>query len=72
MKQVPKPTTDEDLIKAFLDKGGEVKKGKTKPMPEGLGLSNNQWGNTLSKEEKAARKAAEAAAETTKAANKAK
>ena len=59
MKHVPKPTTDEDLIKAFLDKGGEVKKGKTKPMPEGLGLSNNQWGNTPTREEKAARKAAE-------------
>ncbi|WP_299046719.1 hypothetical protein [uncultured Tateyamaria sp.] len=72
MKHVPKPTTDEDLIREFLDKGGEVKKGKTKPMPEGLGLSNNQWGNTLTKEEKAARKAAEAAAETAKAERKAK
>ncbi|MEP1199130.1 hypothetical protein [Tateyamaria sp.] len=61
MKQVPKPTTDEDLIKAFLDRGGEVKKGKTKPMPEGLGLSNNQWGNTLTREEKAAKKEAEEA-----------
>lgn len=61
MKQVPKPTTDEDLIQAFLDKGGEVKKGKTKPMPDGLGLSNNQWGNTLTKEEKAAKKALEEA-----------
>ena len=61
MKHVPKPTTDENLIKAFLDKGGEVKKGKTKPMPEGLGLSNNQWGNTLTREEKAARKEAEEA-----------
>lgn len=53
MKHVPKPTTDEDLIQAFLDKGGEIKKGKTKPMPEDLGLSNNQWGNKLTKEEKA-------------------
>jgi hypothetical protein len=53
MKQVPKPTTDEDLIKEFLAKGGEVKKGKTKPMPDGLGLSNNQWGNKMTKEEKA-------------------
>jgi len=53
MKHVPKPTTDEDLIKAFLEKGGEIKKGKTKPMPEDLGLSNNQWGNKLTKEEKA-------------------
>ncbi|WP_162841721.1 hypothetical protein [Sulfitobacter sp. EhC04] len=57
MKHVPKATTDEDLIKAFLDKGGEVKKGKTKPMREDLGLSNNQWGNKLTKEEKAAKKA---------------
>ena len=61
MKHVPKATTDDDLIQAFLDKGGEVKKGKTKPMPEGLGLSNNQWGNKLSKEEKAAMKAQEEA-----------
>jgi hypothetical protein len=53
MKHVPKPTTDEDLIQAFLDKGGSIKKGKTKPMPEDLGLSNNQWGNKLTKEEKA-------------------
>lgn len=61
MKHVPKPTTDNDLIQEFLNKGGEVKKGKTKPMPEGLGLSNNQWGNTLTREEKAARKEAEEA-----------
>jgi hypothetical protein len=61
MKQVPKPTTDEDLIQAFLDKGGAVKKGKTKPMPADLGLSNNQWGNKLTKEEKAAVKAQEEA-----------
>lgn len=66
MKQVPKPTTDEDLIQAFLDKGGSVKKGKTKPMPDDLGLSNNQWGNKLSKEEKAAKKALEQAAKKPK------
>ena len=66
MKHVPKPTTDEDLIQAFLDKGGAVKKGKTKPMPEGLGLSNNQWGNTLTKEEKASKKAAEKVKEPSK------
>ena len=59
MKQVPKPTTDEDLINAFLKKGGEIKKGKTKPMPEDLGLSNNQWGNKLTRDEKAAKKANE-------------
>lgn len=62
MKQVPKPTTDEELIQQFLDKGGQVKKGKTKPMPADLGLSNNQWGNKLTKEEKAAVKAQEQAA----------
>lgn len=66
MKHVPKPTTDEDLIRAFLDKGGEVKKGKTKPLPADLGLSNNQWGNKLSKEEKAAVKAQEDAAKAAK------
>lgn len=59
MKHVPKPTTDADLIKEFLDRGGSVKKGKTKPMPADLGLSNNQWGNKLTKEEKAAVKAQE-------------
>ncbi|MDF1727845.1 MAG: hypothetical protein P1U53_08850 [Sulfitobacter sp.] len=62
MKHVPKPNTDADLIQQFLDKGGSVKKGKTKPMPDGLGLSNNQWGNTLTKEEKAAKKELEKAA----------
>jgi len=56
MKHVPKPNTDEDLIKQFLDKGGKITKGKTKPMPDDLGLSNNQWGNKLTKEEKAAKK----------------
>jgi hypothetical protein len=61
MKQVPKPTTDDDLIQQFLNKGGTIKKGKTKPMPDDLGLSNNQWGNKLTKEEKTAVKEQEAA-----------
>ena len=65
MKHVPKPTTDEDLSKAFLEKGGTIKKGKTKPMPDDLGLSNNQWGNKLTKEEKAAIKEQEAARKAT-------
>ena len=56
MKHVPKPTTDDDLIKQFLEKGGEIKKGKTKPMPDDLGISKNQWGVKLTKEEKAAKK----------------
>jgi hypothetical protein len=57
MKQVPKPTTDAELIQQFLDNGGSISKGKTKPMPGDLGLSNNVWGQKLTKEEKAAQKA---------------
>ena len=56
MKHVQKPTTDDDLIKQFLENGGKVTKGKTKPMAYDLGLSNNVWGQTLSREEKAAKK----------------
>jgi hypothetical protein len=55
MKKVPKPTTDDALIQAFLNKGGKVSKGKTKPLPAELGLSNNTWNNKLTREEKAAR-----------------
>ena len=56
MKNVPKPTTDDDLIKQFLDKGGKVTKGKTKNLVPELGLSNNTWNNKYTKEEKAAMK----------------
>tara|TARA_R110002020_G_scaffold358559_16_gene571163 strand:- start:4317 stop:4523 length:207 start_codon:yes stop_codon:yes gene_type:complete len=66
MKHVPKPTTDEDLIAEFLNKGGSIKKGKTKPMPADLGLSNNQWGNKMTKEEKALVKEQEGARKTVK------
>ncbi|MFT5067832.1 MAG: hypothetical protein ACJAXK_000166 [Yoonia sp.] len=59
MKNVIKPSTDDDLIQQFLNKGGKVTKGKTKPMPDDLGLSNNVWGNKLTREEKAAKKADE-------------
>ncbi len=55
MKHVPKKTTDEALIQEFLDKGGKVSVGKTKPLPIELGLSNNTWNNKLTREEKAAR-----------------
>lgn len=55
MKQVPKETTDEALIKEFLDNGGSVSKGKTKPMPYDLGISKNVWNNKLTKEEKSAK-----------------
>ncbi len=61
MKQVIKETTDEELIKQFLEKGGKVNVGKTKPMPSDLGISNNSWGNKMTKEEKAAVKAMEEA-----------
>lgn len=56
MKNVPKKTTDDALIQEFLNKGGKVSIGKTKPLPSELGLSNNSWNNKLSKEEKAARR----------------
>ena len=55
MKQIPKETTDEALIQEFLNKGGKVNVGKTKPMPHELGLSNNVWNNKMTKEEKTAR-----------------
>lgn len=62
MKQVPKETTDEALIREFLEKGGSISKGKTKPMPNELRISNNAWNTKLTKEEKAAQDAATAAA----------
>jgi len=55
MSQVPKPTTDDALIQEFLNKGGKVKVGKTKPMKPELGISKNVWNQVLTKEEKAAR-----------------
>lgn len=55
MKHVPKDTTDDALIQEFLNKGGKVSVGKTKPLKPELGLSNNVWNNKLTKEEKAAR-----------------
>ena len=55
MKQVPKETTDDALIQEFLNNGGKVSIGKTKPLPSELGLSNNSWNNKLTKEEKTAR-----------------
>jgi hypothetical protein len=57
MNHVPKETTDAALIEQFLKNGGNVKKGKTKPMPDDLRISNNAWGAKLTKEEKAAKKA---------------
>ena len=55
MKHVPKETTDDALIQEFLNKGGKVSVGKTKPLAAELGLSNNVWNNKLTKDEKAAR-----------------
>lgn len=55
MKHVPKKTTDNALIQEFLNNGGTVSVGKTKPLPSELGLSNNVWNNKLTKEEKSAR-----------------
>ena len=55
MKIVPKRNTDDALVQEFLNKGGEVSVGKTKPLPSELGLSKNVWNNKLTKDEKAAR-----------------
>ena len=55
MKHVPKETTDESLTQEFLNNDGKISHGKTKPPEAELGLSNNQWNNKLTKEEKAAR-----------------
>ena len=55
MKYVPKENTDESLIAEFLNKGGKVTRGKTKPQKPELGLSKNVWGQVLTREEKAAR-----------------
>ncbi|SHL70832.1 hypothetical protein SAMN05444414_13035 [Roseovarius marisflavi] len=56
MKQVTKETTDEALIREFLEQGGSVSVGKTKPMPSDLGISKNTWNVKLTKEEKAAKR----------------
>jgi hypothetical protein len=56
MEYVKKPNTDDALIQEFLNKGGKVTVGKTKPLPNELRLSNNAWNNPLTKEEKAALK----------------
>jgi len=55
MNHQPKKNTDDELIKQFLEKGGEVTKGKTKPMPDELGISNNTWNNKLTRDEKKAK-----------------
>ena len=55
MKHIPKSNTDDALIQEFLNNGGKVSIGKTKPMPAELGLSNNVWNSKLTKEEKLAR-----------------
>ena len=55
MEHVPKKNTDDALIQEFLNKGGKISVGKTKPLPSELGLSKNVWNNKLTKEEKSAR-----------------
>ena len=45
MKHIPKETTDDALVQEFLNKGGKISVGKTKPLPSELGLSNNTWNN---------------------------
>ncbi len=52
MKHIPKTNTDDALIQEYLNKGGTVSVGKTKPLPSALGLSNNQWNNKATKKDK--------------------
>ena len=56
MNPLPNKNTDDALIQEFLNKGGEIKQGKTKAMPSELGISNNTWNNKLTKAEKEAKK----------------
>jgi|TARA_B110000977_G_scaffold19086_1_gene23034 hypothetical protein len=44
-----------DMVAEFLANGGEVTKGKTKAMASDLGISNNTWGNKLTKKERVAK-----------------
>lgn len=49
---------DEELTRMkaeFLANGGEVTKGKTKAMASDLGISNNTWGQQLTKKERVAK-----------------
>jgi len=57
MNHGAKPVDDElERMKAeFLARGGEITKGKTKPMPPELGISNSSWNNKLTKAEKEAK-----------------
>jgi hypothetical protein len=55
MDPEPKKTTDQAMIDEFLNKGGTITKGKTKPMPSELGISNSTWNNKLTKNEKNAK-----------------
>tara|TARA_R110000796_G_scaffold131342_2_gene246919 strand:- start:2682 stop:2870 length:189 start_codon:yes stop_codon:yes gene_type:complete len=57
MNHDARPTDEEiERMKAeFLAKGGTITKGKTKPMPNELGISNNTWNNKLTKAEKDSR-----------------
>lgn len=48
----PKDEELERMKAEFLAKGGTITKGKTKPMPNELGISNNSWNNKLTKAEK--------------------
>lgn len=55
MKYIPKENTKDALIQEFLNKGGKVTVGKTKPMKPELGISKNIWNQVLTKDEKTAR-----------------
>jgi hypothetical protein len=56
VKTVIKDTSEIDtMVAAYKAKGGSTTKGKTRAQAHGLGISNNSWGQTLTREEKAAK-----------------
>jgi hypothetical protein len=56
MKLVTKDTSDIDaMVAAYKAKGGRVTKGKTRQLAHGLSISNNTWGQTLTRQEKVAK-----------------
>jgi hypothetical protein len=58
MNHQSKKNTGEDLVAEFLNKGGSITKGKTKPMANELGISNHTWNQKLTKAEKSHSQAA--------------
>ena len=55
MKQIPKKTTDDALVKEFMKKGGKISVGRARRLPSAVDVSDNAWNDKLTREEKSAR-----------------